>query len=87
MRLLSGGRRITLADVGGPRAGAWSPDGQWIAFLRSQTGKVQLALCDLPKRVYSSTLQLAGPFQVIGFADLRFGSAIAPVSASDTDRL
>jgi Tol biopolymer transport system component len=29
--------------VGGPRAGAWSPDGQWIAFLRSQTGKVQLA--------------------------------------------
>jgi hypothetical protein len=44
------------------------------------------ALCDLPERVYSSTLRLAGPFQVIGFADLRFGSVIAPVSTSDTDR-
>ena len=41
----------------------------------------------LPERVYSSTLRLAGPFQVIGFADLRFGSVIAPVSTSDTDRL
>lgn len=49
LRLLSVGRRITLGDVGGPRAGAWSPDGQWIAFLRSQTGKVQLAKKGLPR--------------------------------------
>ena len=45
------------------------------------------ALCDLPERVYSSTFRLTGPFQVIGFAHLRFGSVIAPLSTSDPDRL
>jgi len=40
---------------GWPKGWAWSPDGQWIAFLRSQTGKVRLAKIRLSDIATTST--------------------------------
>jgi serine/threonine protein kinase len=39
----SGGRQITLAENALEHSHAWSPDGEWVAFLRNEGGKQQLA--------------------------------------------